>query len=238
MTETTPEKLTEAPIIGRNEPCPCRSGKKYKRCCGAGAAPKLTMPKAPAFSPSAMGGGGAGMGGMDPRMMENFDPAMMAQVSQALQRLPRGQMQQLQVLMQKAMSGQDVTSEAAIFEKNLPPDFQNLMMSMAGSFGGAMPAGADPTPGDIEVSPASTPESMTLDKAREVILNAMADGSLSREEGEKLLQTNTGTPAPVATPALPRLSAPAQAPAPTEATPPPTTGGKFWSKFVGKKDAK
>lgn len=20
--------------IGRNEPCPCRSGKKYKRCCG------------------------------------------------------------------------------------------------------------------------------------------------------------------------------------------------------------
>ncbi|PID40180.1 MAG: preprotein translocase subunit SecA [Proteobacteria bacterium] len=22
--------------IGRNEPCPCRSGKKYKRCCGSG----------------------------------------------------------------------------------------------------------------------------------------------------------------------------------------------------------
>ncbi|MBW2143675.1 MAG: SEC-C domain-containing protein [Deltaproteobacteria bacterium] len=22
--------------IGRNEPCPCGSGKKYKRCCGAG----------------------------------------------------------------------------------------------------------------------------------------------------------------------------------------------------------
>lgn len=21
---------------GRNEPCPCGSGKKYKRCCGAG----------------------------------------------------------------------------------------------------------------------------------------------------------------------------------------------------------
>jgi preprotein translocase subunit SecA len=21
--------------IGRNEPCPCGSGKKYKRCCGA-----------------------------------------------------------------------------------------------------------------------------------------------------------------------------------------------------------
>jgi uncharacterized protein len=26
-----------APKIGRNEPCPCGSGKKYKRCCGAAA---------------------------------------------------------------------------------------------------------------------------------------------------------------------------------------------------------
>lgn len=26
----------EGPKIGRNEPCPCGSGKKYKRCCGAG----------------------------------------------------------------------------------------------------------------------------------------------------------------------------------------------------------
>jgi uncharacterized protein len=25
--------------IGRNEPCPCGSGLKYKRCCGAGQAP-------------------------------------------------------------------------------------------------------------------------------------------------------------------------------------------------------
>lgn len=25
----------ETPKIGRNEPCPCGSGKKYKRCCGA-----------------------------------------------------------------------------------------------------------------------------------------------------------------------------------------------------------
>ncbi|MBW1707552.1 MAG: SEC-C domain-containing protein, partial [Deltaproteobacteria bacterium] len=22
--------------IGRNDPCPCGSGKKYKKCCGAG----------------------------------------------------------------------------------------------------------------------------------------------------------------------------------------------------------
>ncbi|HEY9249422.1 MAG TPA: SEC-C metal-binding domain-containing protein [Rariglobus sp.] len=24
----------EAPKVGRNEPCPCGSGKKFKKCCG------------------------------------------------------------------------------------------------------------------------------------------------------------------------------------------------------------
>ena len=27
--------VNEGPVIGRNEPCPCGSGKKYKKCCGA-----------------------------------------------------------------------------------------------------------------------------------------------------------------------------------------------------------
>ena len=27
----------ETPKIGRNDPCPCGSGKKYKKCCGAAA---------------------------------------------------------------------------------------------------------------------------------------------------------------------------------------------------------
>ncbi len=27
----------EAPKVGRNDPCPCGSGRKFKRCCGAGA---------------------------------------------------------------------------------------------------------------------------------------------------------------------------------------------------------
>ncbi len=26
----------EEPKVGRNDPCPCGSGKKYKKCCGAG----------------------------------------------------------------------------------------------------------------------------------------------------------------------------------------------------------
>ena len=27
---------SEQPKVGRNDPCPCGSGKKYKKCCGAG----------------------------------------------------------------------------------------------------------------------------------------------------------------------------------------------------------
>ena len=29
-----PQPIRAKPSIGRNEPCPCGSGKKYKKCCG------------------------------------------------------------------------------------------------------------------------------------------------------------------------------------------------------------
>ena len=38
----TPEKENKTYVksasekVGRNDPCPCGSGKKYKKCCGAG----------------------------------------------------------------------------------------------------------------------------------------------------------------------------------------------------------
>ena len=38
--QATPRGQTvkrESPKIGRNDPCPCGSGKKYKKCCGAAA---------------------------------------------------------------------------------------------------------------------------------------------------------------------------------------------------------
>jgi hypothetical protein len=31
--DESPEPLTAAPKVGRNDPCPCGSGKKYKKCC-------------------------------------------------------------------------------------------------------------------------------------------------------------------------------------------------------------
>ncbi|MBQ7930797.1 MAG: SEC-C domain-containing protein, partial [Clostridia bacterium] len=27
--------VNKTPKVGRNDPCPCGSGKKYKKCCGA-----------------------------------------------------------------------------------------------------------------------------------------------------------------------------------------------------------
>jgi tetratricopeptide (TPR) repeat protein len=30
-----PEPVTVAPVPGRNDPCPCGSGRKFKKCCGA-----------------------------------------------------------------------------------------------------------------------------------------------------------------------------------------------------------
>jgi SEC-C motif domain protein len=36
--EVIPETVVrEGPKVGRNDPCPCGSGKKYKKCCGAAA---------------------------------------------------------------------------------------------------------------------------------------------------------------------------------------------------------
>lgn len=36
--DTPPDTvLRETPKVGRNDPCPCGSGKKYKKCCGAAA---------------------------------------------------------------------------------------------------------------------------------------------------------------------------------------------------------
>src|SRR5690606_38044880 len=30
-----PQPITVLPKVGRNDPCPCGSGKKFKKCCGA-----------------------------------------------------------------------------------------------------------------------------------------------------------------------------------------------------------
>ncbi len=33
--EKSSHTIVKPPKVGRNDPCPCGSGKKYKKCCGA-----------------------------------------------------------------------------------------------------------------------------------------------------------------------------------------------------------
>lgn len=170
---TAPTESKAAPQVGRNEPCPCGSGKKYKRCHGVDAAPKLSEPKANpmAAASEGMGAPGAATGalaGFDPSQM---DPAMMAQMSNALQRLPRGQLQKLQNIMARAMKGQDVTREAAEFERMLPPELKAMAMGLN------MQAAA--------AQQANVP--MSEEEAKRIVAEAAAKGKLSGEQTQDLL---------------------------------------------------
>jgi len=39
VLQTRPRSVVVAPKVGRNEPCPCGSGRKYKKCCGNASGP-------------------------------------------------------------------------------------------------------------------------------------------------------------------------------------------------------
>ncbi|MGK5083928.1 SEC-C domain-containing protein [Bdellovibrionota bacterium FG-1] len=169
--------------LGRNEPCHCGSGKKYKRCHGVSAAPKLTPPKLPAVAADGSTPNPMMPGGIDP---SKLDPDMMRQFSQLLQRLPKGQLQRLQGIMQRAMSGQDVTREASEFEKTLPVELQSLMISFAGQMGQMGAAGA-------EVEVPSETSGMSEEQAREIVAAAAAEGRIEKDEAEKLLTDSAQT---------------------------------------------
>lgn len=189
--------------IGRNEPCPCGSGRKYKRCHGVGAAPKMTPPKPRSDELGADGQSQTpGFPQLNPEMLAQLDPSrmqmppgmegvspeMMSQVARMLQRLPKGQLQRLQAIMQKAMAGKDVTQEAQEFERTLPQEFQQMLsgfqMPALAGFPGA-PAGGSGQP--IEVASESVPSEMTPEQAREIVARAAAEGKISSEQAAALL---------------------------------------------------
>ena len=159
--------------LGRNEPCHCGSGKKFKRCHGVDAAPRLGAPK-PAYDPSAIP---AGMpGGFDPAKL---DSQMMVQFSQLMARLPKGQLQKLQSIMQRAMRGEDVSREAQHLEKSLPVELQQLLVSLSGQMTGGPMAGAQmPINGD-----------MSEEEARRIVAAAAKEGKISSTQAQDLLAT-------------------------------------------------
>lgn len=190
--------MTEPTTLGRNEPCHCGSGKKFKRCHGADAAPKLNAPKidwSTGVDGNPVGPMNPMAAGMNPAalqsMMGQFDPGMLSQFSETLAKLPRGKMHQLQALMQAAMAGKDISAEAEEFEKGLPPDVQQMLMGFKNlpAMMGGMQGGAGGMPA-MEAAPAAEMP-QTVDDARAIIERAVADGKLSRAEADKLLKPTT-----------------------------------------------
>lgn len=121
-------EIQEFKNVGRNDPCPCNSGKKFKRCHGENT-PWTGNVKA---QPEAAEAGAEGSEAANGDMASMFDPSKMdlnwlAQFSGAIQRLPKGQLQQLQALMQKAMAGKNVGRELEEFQRKLPPAFQEML---------------------------------------------------------------------------------------------------------------
>jgi hypothetical protein len=108
--------------VGRNEPCPCGSGKKFKKCHGE-SMPWQGNPQ-PAAPEATEGSAGDTMPAFDPSKM---DLNWLAEFSAAIQRLPKGQLQQLQAIMQKGMHGKDVSRELEDLQKRLPPSVQELL---------------------------------------------------------------------------------------------------------------
>lgn len=165
---------------GRNEPCPCKSGKKYKRCCGVNAAPKLSVPQA-----------GAGTtpqfpAGFDPNSLSDDERQQMVQFAQAFQRLPKGQLQRLQAIMQKAMSGKDVTREAQELENSLPPDFQEMLKGFKMPNMPGMP-GMPEVPEVQDVNVPGT-DSMSEEEARAIVAKAAQEGKISQDQAQTLLE--------------------------------------------------
>jgi hypothetical protein len=68
----------------------------------------------------------ASASGFDP---STIDPAWIAQFSQMMNQLPKGQLNRLQDLMQKAMRGKDVSQDAQGLEGELPTELQAFLMN-------------------------------------------------------------------------------------------------------------
>lgn len=190
--------------IGRNEPCPCGSGKKYKRCHGKTSEGVRSAPRSQSSMANGLGAG-AMPGGFDP---SQIDPAKMAQLAQAMQRLPRGQMQKIQSLMQRAMAGKDVSKEAEMLEKMLPAGLKEMMESF-------VPAQVQNPAESIEEPESEEQSNMSVEEAKKVIEEAVAQGEVSREQADELLKAQ-GLKTEM------------------ESTPKESKLGKFWKGLRGK----
>ena len=112
----------------------------------------------------------------------NPDPKALMEMSQLIQQLPPAQLSRMQTLMHNMMAGFDVRKEMEEFEKSLPPDFREKLMSVMG------PMSAGPTSTPLESTPISSdapPKDMG--EARLTILRAIAEHQITPEQALQLL---------------------------------------------------
>ncbi len=208
--------------LGRNEPCHCGSGKKYKRCHGVDAAPKLGAPK---WGGSPAEGAAPSLSEAQNALMNGMDPAMMMQFAQVLQRLPKGQLQKLQSIMQRAMSGKDVAREAAEFEKSLPVELQTLIHSLSAQQQSLMGGAPAPAP------------SLSEDEARRIVESAALEGKISSEQAKELLEAPAAPQRDLLS-ATPQSKSASVVNATSDALgAKPGKLGRFWKSLTGSSDS-
>jgi len=124
-----------------------------------------------------------GFTGLDPSKM---DPKVLMQLSQLIQQLPPDQLGRMQTLMHNMMAGFDVRKEMEEFERNLPPQFRDQLLTLMSTNGNTAPASVSTEPSSASATEANMPE-MNMKDARMTILRAVADGQMTPDEAEKLL---------------------------------------------------
>jgi hypothetical protein len=111
--------------------------------------------------------------GFDPTKM---DPKVMMQMAELVRQLPPDKISKMQMLMHNMMAGFDVKKDMEEFERSLPQEFREKLVSVMGS-SGLGPMGTSSTP----------PAEMGIRDARVTLLRAVAEGRLTPEDAEKLL---------------------------------------------------
>jgi hypothetical protein len=122
-----------------------------------------------------------GFSNFDPSKM---DPKLLMQLSQLIQQLPPEQLQRMQTLMHNAMAGFDVRKDMEEFEKNLPPEFREKLISVIGTSSNQTASSSVVTSADNAYRDSNN---MNLYEARLTILRAVKEGKISPEQAEKLL---------------------------------------------------
>jgi len=119
-----------------------------------------------------------------------MDPELLMEMSQLLGGLSPQQLSRMQALMHNMVAGFDVRKDMEEFEKNLPPEFRQKLMTLISRQGAVAPVQVQPSVEELMEESVQDPVKkvdMDLLQARRTILRAVSKGQMPPEEAEKLL---------------------------------------------------